>query len=586
MTDEQTPKSATAYDPRPIEEATTRRWLDARAFSAIPDGREQSYVVMMPLPNVTGALHMGHAMDNVMQDLLVRWHRMRGDNTLWMAGTDHAGIATQAVVEKRLKELEGKTRRDIGREALVDRIWEWKEVCQKRIIQQQQAMGCSCDWDRQRFTLDPVCARAVFHTFFNMFRDGLIYQGDRLVNWDCVLQTAVANDEVYPETVNGHFWHLRYPVIDPKPGEPEYVIVATTRPETMLGDTAVAVHPTPGRQLDKLIAEAEHKLAETPQKEKSAAEAELDRLRSRKDGHLVALQQLAAMAQDGRQVMLPLQERPIPMICDRWAKPELGSGCVKITPGHDPNDYEVWTRHAEKIDLINLLNPDGSYNQQAGAYTGLDRNEVRQKVVADLDAAGLLAEIEDREVEIKHSDRSKSPIEPYLSLQWFVKMDDVQGGIVCGRGTDKEFVAPGLAQAAMDAADENWTSATGRNVSFHPDPIRYRNTYLNWLSEKRDWCISRQLWWGHRIPIWSRRDTQETIGDIASGLSELGGETLHLTTREEEDGSRTLLACVLDPVTCTREIDALESAGLERDPDVLDTWFSSALWPHSTFGLA
>ena len=244
------------YEPAQHEKRVYEKWLAADAFAAVPDGRADRYVIMMPLPNVTGALHMGHAMDNVMQDLLIRWHRMMGDNTLWMPGTDHAGIATQAVVEKRLFELEGKTRHDLGREGLVARIQAWKDEYQERIIRQQQAMGCSCDWERQRFTMDAICARAVREAFFRLFRDGLIYRGNRLVNWDCQLQTAVSDDEIVYETVQGHFWHLKYPVINPQPGEPEFVIVATTRPETMLGDTAVAVHPDPAgsmaRQIDDL----------------------------------------------------------------------------------------------------------------------------------------------------------------------------------------------------------------------------------------------------------------------------------------------------------------------------------------------
>ncbi|MRR10071.1 valine--tRNA ligase, partial [bacterium] len=333
------------YDPAQAEQRIASRWLEAKAFAAAPDGREERYVIMMPLPNVTGALHMGHAMDNVMQDLLVRWHRMMGDNALWMPGTDHAGIASQAAVEKRLIELEGKTRHDIGREALVKRIWDWKEQCQSRIIRQQQSMGCSCDWDRYRFTMDPVCARAVRHTFFRLFRDGLIHRGTRMVNWDCALQTAVSDDEIEHETVQGHFWHLRYPVIDPGPGEPDHVTVATTRPETMLGDTAVACHPDPEGALRQAIAKAEQDLADAPAKDRPALEAELVEMRQRIETHLPLLRTLAAMARDGRKVRLPLLDREIPLILDEWAKPELGSGCVKITPAHDPNDYEVWGRH-------------------------------------------------------------------------------------------------------------------------------------------------------------------------------------------------------------------------------------------------
>ncbi|MDA1223040.1 MAG: class I tRNA ligase family protein, partial [Planctomycetota bacterium] len=266
------------YDPATIEPAVTDRWLSSKAFAATPDDRTDRYVVMMPLPNVTGALHMGHAMDNVMQDMLTRWNRMRGANTLWQAGTDHAGIATQQVVETRLFELEGKTRHDVGREDLVRRIWAWKDQYQQRIVKQQQSMGCSCDWDRQRFTMDAVCARAVRHTFFRMFDEGLIYQGARLVNWDCALHTAVADDELYKATVQGHFWHLRYPVVDPAPGEPEHILVATTRPETMLGDTAVACHPDPGAALDAALAKAQEKLARVPAREKADVQAEIDAL--------------------------------------------------------------------------------------------------------------------------------------------------------------------------------------------------------------------------------------------------------------------------------------------------------------------
>jgi valyl-tRNA synthetase len=594
---------AKQYDPQAIEDRIYGHWLEAKAFGATVDERADRFVVMMPLPNVTGALHMGHAMDNVMQDLLTRWHRMLGDNTLWQPGTDHAGIATQAIVEKRLFELEGKNRHDIGREALVARIWEWKEQYQARIIRQQQVMGCACDWDRQRFTMDKVCARAVRHTFFNMFRDGLIYRGERLVNWDCHLRTAVADDEIEHEKVAGHFWHLRYPIVDPKPGEPDHVVVATTRPETMLGDTAVACHPTPKAALEKVIAAAREKLAQAGEKEKAAAAEELRACEDRVASHLPGLEQLAAMAQVGRRVLLPLQKREIPLITDIWAKPELGSGCVKITPAHDPNDYEVWGRHRDEIDAINILNPDGTLNENAGVYAGEDRFAARKKVVADLERDGLLERVEDREIEVGHSDRSKTPIEPYLSKQWFVRMGDVEGGVVCGRGTSKEFVSPGLAQAAMDAASGDWTSPTGRSLQFHPDPVRYGNTYRNWLGEKRDWCISRQLWWGHRIAVWWGTFTAETLPGVLSTvqehvaadgvsarLSTVAGESFLITEKttlaDLPVGSEEveLLVCLRDAETDDTVGGTLETAGLARDPDVLDTWFSSGLWPHSTLG--
>ena len=577
------------YEPAATQGRIYRRWLEKGCFAARPDERRERYVIMMPLPNVTGALHMGHAMDNVMQDLLIRWHRMRGDNTLWMPGIDHAGIATQAIVEKFLFETEGKTRNEIGREALVERIWAWKGEQEKQIISQQQQMGCSCDWDRHRFTLDPVCVAAVREAFFRLFRDGLIYRGDRLVNWDVHLQTAVSDDEVYKETVQGHFWHLEYPVVDPRPGEPEKVAVATTRPETMLGDTAVACHPDPRGELERQLEEART----------AGDREEVERLEERIRDHLPLLQTLTEMAADGRTVMLPLAEREIPLILDEWAKPELGSGCVKITPAHDPNDYEVWQRHRDRIGIVNILESDGTLNASAGAYRGLDVPAARAAVVAALTERGLLARVEEREMEVSHSDRSKTPIEPYLSRQWFVRMGDVEGGVVLGRGTGREFAAPGLAQAALDAVDPRWRSASGRNLSFYPDAESYGAIYRNWLEEKRDWCISRQLWWGHQIPIWHGSLSPERLADLLDGMP-APEEGLAWVWVGDADGRqlppRDALAAAdadeeLEVQVCLRAGDAEEELaqrllghGLERDPDVLDTWFSSALWPHSTLG--
>jgi valyl-tRNA synthetase len=618
------------YEPGRFRQQITERWLKNNAFSAVPDGRprERRYVIMLPLPNVTGALHMGHAMDNVMQDLLIRWHRMMGDNTLWQPGTDHAGIATQAVVEKRLFELEGKSRHDIGREALVARIWAWKDEYQQRIVQQQQQMGCSCDWDRQRFTMDAVCSAAVRESFFRLFADRLIYRGNRLVNWDCQLQTAVSDDEVYHDKVEGYFWYLRYPVIDPRPGEPEYVVVATTRPETMLGDTAVACHPRPAEALEERITEQQQKLADAPARDKKEAEAELQRLRKRKNTHLPELERLVSMAKAGRKVMLPLLDRQMPLILDEWAKPEMGSGCVKITPAHDQNDYEVWQRHADEIDIINILQPDGCLNENAGPYAALDRFDARERVVEDLKARDLIETIENHEVEIGHSDRSKTLIEPYLSKQWFVRMGDVDGGTICGRGTENEFRAAGLAQAAIDAVSESWKTRTGRNLTFHPS--RYTNGYVSWLAEKRDWCISRQLWWGHRIPVWTltcdnleclRRileqlpkgtdDAQKGTDDAQKGTDDAQKGTdrapkgsrdkLRVWVADQEgvqhepeealriaesdrDRSFEIQVCLRNTETDKKYGKRLEELGLEQDPDVLDTWFSSALWPFSTLG--
>jgi valyl-tRNA synthetase len=585
------------YDYVGYEKAVYKKWLEKDAFAAVPDGREDTYVIMMPLPNVTGALHMGHAMDNVMQDLLVRWHRMRQDNSLWMPGTDHAGIATQAVVEKRMFELEGKTRHDIGRKALVEKIWAWKDEYQQRIIRQQQSMGCTCDWGRQRFTMDRICTRAVGEAFFRLFRDGLIYRGNRLVNWDCQLQTAVSDDEIVYEKVEGHFWHIRYPVINPEPGEPQYVTVATTRPETMLGDTAIAIHPDPAGALDHLIEELKSRIELASKKDRAALAEELHEVELRREKLIPSLVNLREMALKGRKILLPLLNREIPLILDDWAKPELGSGSVKITPGHDPNDYEVWSRHKEEIDIINILNSDGSLNANAGPYSGLDRFEARDRVVADLKEQGLLEAVDDRVIEIGHSDRSKTLIEPYLSKQWFVRMGDIKGGIQCGAGTAKEFRVEGLAQAAMDAIGEDYKSPTGLRLTFHPDHNRYGGTYHNWLAEKRDWCISRQLWWGHRIPIWHGSFSAEELVSISQNLPP-SGKDVQIWIADEE-GRLTglynlaeikanqicdILVCLRNQETQERLGPELESLGLSRDPDVLDTWFSSALWPLSTLG--
>jgi len=595
------------YDPQTLEPAVTQRWLEHKAFSATPDDREHRYVVMMPLPNVTGALHMGHAMDNVMQDLLTRWHRMRGDNTLWQPGLDHAGIATQAVVEKRLKEIEGKTRHDIGREALVERIHDWSAKSKSRIVAQQQGMGCSCDWDRARFTMDDVCARAVRQTFFAMFRDGLIFRGDRLVNWDCALQTAVSDDELYKESVKGKFHYFRYPILEASGDEPTHVPIATTRPETMLGDTAVAVHPDPKGALEAAIAQQQKKVAEAGDKERPDAERELQRLQTRVTEVLPNLVKICELGKAGRKVMLPLVDREIPIILDEWADPTLGTGCVKITPAHDPNDYMVWQRHPEIGDAINMLNADGSISSVGGKYAGHDRFEARKMILADLEQLGLVDKIEDREMEIDHSDRSKTIIEPYLSKQWFVRMGDVEGGILMGRGTAKEFRSPGLAQAALDATNGTlpaFADGTPRSkVAFHPDPVRYQNMHDRWLGEKRDWCISRQLWWGHRIPVFcGEMATAQLLmiapmlqshldrDDVAAWLVMPDGERMSPQQAFEHlKGPNAPLSvevqvCFLDAKNDESVGPMLASAGLQQDPDVLDTWFSSMLWPHSTLG--
>ncbi len=518
---------------------------------------------MIPLPNVTGALHMGHCLNGTIQDLLTRWRRMQGREALWMPGTDHAGIATQAVVERRMLEEEKLTRHDIGRDALVERIWKWKDEYEARILNQLKQIGSSCDWRRVRFTLDEVCSKAVRRTFFKMFSDGLIYRGKRLVNWDTYLQTAVADDEVFHEDVAGHFWTMNYPVVDDS-GTPtgQRISFSTTRPETMLGDTAVCVHPTDERYTDLI----------------------------------------------GKHVQIPANGRIIPIVADALlADKMLGTGAVKVTPAHDPNDYACWSRNKDKMsEPINILNTDGTINENGGEYQGIDRFEARKKIVAKMEALGHLEKVEDRVIPMMYSDRSKTAIEPFLSDQWFVKMDT-------------------LAQSAIDAVED------GR-VRFFPQ--RYAKTYLDWLGEKRDWCISRQLWWGHRIPIWSRDlnvDAGESPLDAACTelamefgihedvpatdfLSKISGRIvcghepvldgngidtgvrrltiaantalskgMTFVVAETTDSSKCKVLCCVDADNHEAE-RALSEAGFTQDPDVLDTWFSSALWPHATLG--
>lgn len=481
----------TRYNPKTVEARWHDEWNKNNDFA--PSGKGEPFSVVIPPPNVTGALHLGHALNDTLQDILVRYRRKTGRDTLWIPGTDHAGIATQAVVEKRLFQDEHKTRHDIGREALVERIWKWKDEYEARITKQLKSLGVSCDWSRQRFTLDPVCAKAVRYAFFNLFKKGLIYRGKRLVNWDTKLQTAVADDEIYYETVKGHFWTFKYPLADGS----GYIPVSTTRPETIMGDTALAVHPNDERY-KKFI---------------------------------------------GKTLKVPFVNREIPVIADALlVDMEFGTGSVKVTPAHDPNDYATGLRH--KLPMINIMNDDGSLNENAGEFKGLKGQAARDAVVKGLEDLGLLIKVEDHEMQVGHSDRSKTVIEPYLSDQWFVKMDV-------------------LAENAMNAV----TSGKIRII-----PERYSHKYLDWLAEKRDWCISRQLWWGHRIPIWhtdaSESDLQAAFKnreDIYFYKAENGG---YLVCSREENLSE----------------DAIPGHKLEQEADVLDTWFSSGLWPHSTMG--
>lgn len=496
------------YDHTAAQDRWYAFWESRGYFHGEPDqnGPESRYSVVIPPPNVTGALHLGHALNNTIQDILIRYHRMRGFNTMWMPGTDHAGIATQAVVERRIRDEEGKTRHDLGREELVRRIWEWKAEYEARILGQLKQMGSSCDWARTSFTFDDTRARAVRHYFFSLFRANKIYRGKRLVNWDTQLQTAVADDEIFHEAVRGSFWTFKYPVVDDA-GQPtgEFLKFSTTRPETMLGDVAVAVHPDDARY-KQLI---------------------------------------------GKLLAPPLLDRKIPIIADAdLVDPELGTGAVKVTPAHDPNDYQCGLRN--NLPMLNILNIDGTINEAGGKYAGKDRFQVRKLITADMEALGLLEAVEDREIELAHSDRSKSPIEPFLSDQWFVRMGD-------------EGAESGLAQLAMDAVSD------GR-VTIHPP--RYAKTYLDWLGEKRDWCISRQLWWGHRIPIWyAPQATENQLRAAFAGRADVAWAP------NESDGG--FLICSQEDDLAA---DAIPGMTIEQDPDVLDTWFSSALWPMSTLG--
>ncbi|WP_437205429.1 valine--tRNA ligase [Planctomicrobium sp. SH664] len=499
------------YEPRATQEKWFPYWEQHGFSNAEPDASRKPHTIMIPLPNVTGALHMGHALNGTLQDLITRWRRMQGFEALWMPGTDHAGIATQAVVERRMLEEEGLTRHDVGREALVNRIWRWKDAYETRIIGQLKSLGASCDWRRIRFTLDPVCAAAVRRTFFKMFKDGLIYRGKRLVNWDAHLQTAVADDEVFDEEIAGHFWTFNYPVVDDQ-GNPtgERIRFSTTRPETMLGDTAVCVHPTDERYLGLI----------------------------------------------GKRVQVPVNGRLIPIIADALlADKELGTGAVKVTPAHDPNDYACYLRNPE-IGIINILNPDGTLNENGGEWQGIDRLAARPLIVEKMVSLGHFEAVEDRTIPLKHSDRSKTPVEPYLSDQWFVKMDT-------------------LAQNAIDAV------ADGR-VRFYPS--RYAKTYLDWLGEKRDWCISRQLWWGHRIPVWTR--TFDSESEAQAARAELSHPQGFAESRILDAAPTTVLVCLDEHFEEGDDgfIALLEGKGFVQDPDVLDTWFSSALWPHATLG--
>ncbi len=457
------------YEPQAVESRIYDMWQKGGYFHAEVDESKKPFTIVMPPPNVTGQLHMGHAMDATLQDTLIRFKRMQGYNALWIPGVDHAGIATQIKVEEELRK-EGLTRYDLGREKFLERVWDWKQKYGNRIVEQQKKLGASCDWDRARFTMDEGCSNAVREVFVSLYEKGLIYKGSRIINWCPHCVTALSDAEVEYVDKPGHLWHIRYPLAD---GSGE-VIVATTRPETMLGDSGVCVNPNDERYT----------------------------------------------AIVGKKVILPLLNKEIPVVADDYAEMEFGTGCVKMTPAHDPNDFEVGLRH--NLEVIRVLDDSGKVNELGGKYEGMDRYEARKAIVADLEAGGYLVRVEDYSHNVGTCYRCHNDVEPIISAQWFVKMKP-------------------LAEKAIEVVKDGQTKFV---------PERFSKTYLNWMENVRDWCISRQLWWGHQIPAW----TCEECG--------------HITVSRQD-------AC---------KCEKCGSTHIERDPDVLDTWFSSALWPFETLG--
>ena len=459
------------YDPASVEKKWYKYWMDKGFFHQEVDPDKTPFSVVIPPPNITGKLHMGHALDNTLQDILVRWHRMMGDNTCWLPGYDHAGLATQIKVEEELKKTEGLTRYDLGREEFVKRVWAWKQQYGDRIVTQLKSLGVSCDWDRQRFTMDEGLSRAVREAFVSLYEKGLIYKGTRMINWCVNCRTALSDVEVEHQDDEGHLWYIKYPIA----GEPgNYLTIATTRPETIPGDTAVAVNPKDERY-----------------------------------GQYV-----------GKKVALPTTDREIPIIADDYVDLEFGTGAVKITPAHDPNDYEMGQR--QHLDSITVIGLDGKMTKEAGKYEGQDRYECRDNIVADLKEMGLLVKVEECPHSVGHCQRCHHVVEPLTSTQWFVKMGP-------------------LVKAAVDCVNDGRTQFV---------PPRFVKTYTNWMDNIHDWCISRQIWWGHRIPVWYCDDCGAVMA------------------------SRT------DLTKCTK----CGSTHIHQDEDALDTWFSSGLWPFSTFG--
>ena len=463
-------KNLTTYNPKEIEQQWYTYWEEKGYFHEEVDTNKEPFSIVLPPPNVTGQLHMGHALDNTLQDILIRTKRMQGYNVLWMPGTDHAGIATQVKVEENIMKTEGKSRHDLGREEFLKRVWEWKQEYGSTIVKQIRSLGASCDWTRERFTLDEGYHEAVLKVFVELYEKGLIYRGERITNWCPNCLTALSDIEVEHEDENGHLWHIKYPVI----GEEDvFLTVATTRPETMFGDVAVAVNPNDERY-----------------------------------AHLV-----------GKELLLPFVNRHIPIIADEYVDQSFGTGCVKITPAHDPNDFEMGQRH--NLESIVVMNPDGTMNAGAGHFVNMPRELARKQVVAELEVQGLLEKVEEHGHSVGHCSRCNTTVEPMVSKQWFVSMEP-------------------LAKPALEVVRD-------KSIEFVPE--RFTKTYTNWLESIRDWCISRQLWWGHRIPAWYCQECGETI----------------VTTE-------TLTECP----HCHGKV--------EQDPDVLDTWFSSALWPFATMG--
>ena len=463
-------KNLTTYNPKEIEQQWYTYWEEKGYFHEEVDTNKEPFSIVLPPPNVTGQLHMGHALDNTLQDILIRTKRMQGYNVLWMPGTDHAGIATQVKVEENIMKTEGKSRHDLGREEFLKRVWEWKQEYGSTIVKQIRSLGASCDWTRERFTLDEGYHEAVLKVFVALYEKGLIYRGERITNWCPNCLTALSDIEVEHEDENGHLWHIKYPVIGE---EDTFLTVATTRPETMFGDVAVAVNPNDERY-----------------------------------AHLV-----------GKELLLPFVNRHIPIIADEYVDQSFGTGCVKITPAHDPNDFEMGQRH--NLESIVVMNPDGTMNAGAGHFVNMPRELARKQVVAELEAQGLLEKVEEHGHSVGHCSRCNTTVEPMVSKQWFVSMEP-------------------LAKPALEVVRD-------KSIEFVPE--RFTKTYTNWLESIRDWCISRQLWWGHRIPAWYCQECGETI----------------VTTE-------TLTECP----HCHGKV--------EQDPDVLDTWFSSALWPFATMG--